>query len=504
MSALNLRVRHAERTDPEIPFYHSSPAQDQITQEVDLLTQRSLKSIKHLVGPHKKTLFKELAVEVLRTAGLGVLASYLIFQTPDKDDALAGNKQMATAFLIAPLFASIFSNSISIIGRKTSLLFFPLFVTPGIKRSAEYRKQFEEKKAFYSPSMQEFLEQSITTYTYILEHHNFNLKELATAIEEVLRLPTHPKPLERKNPKVREILTNYSPDIKRKIAHVVSDICSHSHHENPTKRITPIMLVGPPGTGKTFLVRQIAGALDLPLCEVKISDYRSINGNNMWSNDPEMGVILDTLLKSSLENPENPPANVILFIDEPDKVLEKGKQDTFTHPAGNAVNTFLHTILEAGTTEFSLPRYFNASHSIRHIIVMLGVNRNFSDVLGEDAAKALESRIRTIDFGEGFDLTRKKPIVAKWIEETNHELGRDLISQEDATIKRIIQKDEEHKLKGVRILLDVVDQYIQSIANKEEIAYFIDEEPMPFNVDEAYAKQLPKKKETPPSDWVAF
>lgn len=461
--------------------------------------QEAVGPTRHLsVSSHTRKLLEELVVEVARASGVSLLflASYLVLRTPDKDDAQAGNKNMATAVMIAPMFSSVITDSLCSIGRKTALLVFPFLVTPGIKRAAEYRKQFEMNKKFYSPSMQGFLDGHITRYTYHLEYHNLDLKEMATAIEEVLRFPIAPKRLERRNPKVREILQEYSPSVKAQLARVVSEICSHSHLEAPIKRITPIMLVGPPGTGKTFFVKQLAAALDLPLCEIKIAGYKSVYGKLFWSSDPEMGVVVDALLKSNLEVPENPPANVILFIDELDKALIiKEKQ--------SELNTFLHTILETGTTEFPLARYCNAVHSIRHIIVILGANRSFSDVLGDADAEALESRIRTIDFSEGFDLDRKTTIVSKCIEDANREHGSDLILPEDETIRRILKKDEELKLKGVRILLEVVGQYIQSIVDREEIAYFLNREPtsfdVGFDVNMAYAKYLPKGEKEPPS-----
>ena len=492
--------------DSEMQHSHGPAERDVIASQVEAAVQHRLDLKRRFFpGAHKTMLLKELFTELTRTVGLGIIAGSLVFRSQEGEDAQSSQTQMATAFMIAPICASVFSDSVFNIGRKASLLFFPFLVTPGNKRSAEYRRKFEEKKALYSPSMQEFLEQSITQYTYYLEYHNYPAKEMAIAIEEVLRLPLHPNPLKRQNPKVRETLKNFPTAVKREMAQVVSEICSHSYQKSPAKRITPVMLVGPPGTGKTFLVRQLAEALDLPLCEIKIAEYKAIAGNDMWSNAPEKGVVIDALLKSSLEHPEKPPANAILFIDELDKVLHKGKDGSFTHPSGNEVNTFLHSLLETGTTEYPIRRYGGASHPIGHIIVMLAVNHSFSDVLGDDAAEALESRIRTVDFREGFDITKKKAIVTQFIEDANRRIGRDLILPEDETIEKILQKDEEVKLKGVRILREVVLQYVQSIDNKDDIDFYLDgEEPLPFDVDKAYAKYLPKKKKVQSSNWTAF
>ncbi len=445
-------------------------------------------------NPYKRSLLKELSIEIIRTAGLGVLASSIALQKADPSDPQAADKNMATAIMIAPLLANIIGNSLSNIGRKACLLVSPFMVNPSIRKAAEYREKFDAQKHLYTPSMQEFMDQMLTRYAYYLEYHNYDVKEISTALEEVLFLPHYPKQLERRNPKVVNVLQHYSPSVKEQMARILSEICSHSYIQAPSKRIIPVILVGPPGTGKTFLVRQIAAALELPLCEIKISEYRSITGKNMWSNDPEMGVVLDALLESKLKDPAKLPANIILFIDEIDKVLKRGEHGSFSHPSGNAVHTFLHGILEAGMLEFPIERYCNATHSIRHVIVMLGANRSFSDVLGEEDSVALESRVRTVDFSEGFDIERKKAIIAKFIEDANHEYESDLQLQDDPVIAKILEKDEELKLKGVRILLDVVGQYVQSLLNKEEISYFLGEEPKPFDVDAAYSKYLPPKK----------
>lgn len=481
---------------------------NQIPFPTFLETDRSIRSFGKLAfdsinraynNPHKRTLLKELGIEIIRISGLGLLASSFFVQKTDEGSSSGGASQMATAIMIAPLFSNVISKSLSNIGRKMSLLFAPVLVAPGIKKSAEYRSQFEETKELYTKSMQEFVEQILHRYTFILEHFNFDNKEMANAIEEVLRLPLRPKLLEKKKPKIIEILENYPDAVRDQMAQFIAEINSHSRILDPIKRITPVMLVGPPGTGKTFIVKQMSQALGLPICEVKIADYRSITGNSMWSNDPERGVILDALLQSSLQNHEEKPSNVILFIDEPDKVLEKDQMGRFTHPSGNAVNTFLHSILETGSKEFPIERYDNATHSIKHIIVVLGSNRSFSEVLGKEAALALESRIRTVDFSEGFDTKKKRAIVSNFILDFKAEYGADLEIENDEIIEKIIKRDDELKLKGVLILLEVVNQYLQSLNNADEILYYKGSDLQPFDIEKAYAKYISQKEEKCPS-----
>lgn len=471
---------------------------DFVSQEIVRYVTTKLEEIKGYQASHRTRILKELGVELVRfSLAAGVIYLGVFSQSDEEKGGSPDSQQMKMAFLIGPMLSNALSNSIFNICRKTALLLCPSLATPAMKKAADYRTQFEEKKLSYSPAMQAFLDQTITRYSFILEQFGFDVKELSNAIEEALRLPVRPKCLEKKNPKINAILQNYSSEVKQQVARLVAEIITHSSVEKPSKRITPALLKGPPGTGKTHLVRQLAKALELPFCEFKISEYRSINGNNMWSNDPERGVVLDALLKASLDQPQNPASNIILFLDEPDKVLEKGKNEIFTHPTGNAVNTFLHTLLESGTVDFPLQRFFNADHSIRHMIVFLGVNRGFTEVLGQEGGQALETRVRTISFDKGFDREKKRALVADFIQEKYRELKIDesSIPIDKGVIEKILNKDEEAKIKGVRILFDVVNEYIHSIINKDDVAFYADAEMAPFDVNGAYAEHLPKKKE---------
>ncbi len=237
-------------------------------------------------------------------------------------------------------------------------------------------------------------------------------------------------------------------------------------------------------TFEPFLANQIANILGMPFCEVKISEYENILGNSLWSNDPKKGIVLDALLKSKFENPDKPPSNILLFIDEPDKGLEKGDHG-FTHPLGNAINTFLHTTLETGTTEYSIQHYDGAHHTIMRVVIVLGANKTFTEVLGKKDARALETRVQTIKL-PGYNAAQKRSIVGKFIEQNKEELKEGFVQPDEGMITRIIETDEKLEFKGVRVLRHVVRSYINSEANKEAVRFALGKEPSPFSIDEAY------------------
>lgn len=92
--------------------------------------------------------------------------------------------------------------------------------------------------------------------------------------------------------------------------------------------ISPILLQGDPGLGKTFFASELAKLLDLPFKEISLATATSsfaLSGSNIQWAEGSPGLISETLASS-------PVANPMILIDEVDKA--------FTDARYNPLNVF--------------------------------------------------------------------------------------------------------------------------------------------------------------------
>ncbi len=92
--------------------------------------------------------------------------------------------------------------------------------------------------------------------------------------------------------------------------------------------VSPILLQGDPGLGKTFFASELAKLLDLPFKEISLATATSsfaLSGSNIQWAEGSPGLISETLASS-------PVANPIILIDEVDKA--------FTDARYNPLNVF--------------------------------------------------------------------------------------------------------------------------------------------------------------------
>jgi ATP-dependent Lon protease len=227
-------------------------------------------------------------------------------------------------------------------------------------------------------------------------------------------------------------------------------------------------MLGPPGTGKTYLASRLAKAMGLPMHQVQASFYNTpeklFGTVNLWMSQYEPGLIMETLRHS--KNCKN----VVLFIDEVDKVLKRPKQE-HSHQ-GDLFRAWLYNILEVGTKNVILSHLGNADVSIENLIIIMTANEDFEE-------EALRQRVRKVVF-PGFNAGDKE------------RMGREMalaasLSPEawEPVLKLLVEKDQ---LPGVRVFRDVWGQYLQFLKGVSTFKELYGNYERTFDIEETYIR----------------
>jgi ATP-dependent Lon protease len=114
---------------------------------------------------------------------------------------------------------------------------------------------------------------------------------------------------------VFDALAECYPNFAESIA-VISNAVALAKIGNGVLEIPPMLLVGPPGIGKTQVANEIAKLLETDFCEIRMENEQSgagISGSSEFWSNTQTGVIFNTLTKGKTANP-------IILLDELDKV----------------------------------------------------------------------------------------------------------------------------------------------------------------------------------------
>lgn len=108
--------------------------------------------------------------------------------------------------------------------------------------------------------------------------------------------------------------------------------------ETEVLRIPPILLLGPPGVGKTMFAESLANGMQVPFRVIRMENQQAgagiVGSSDFWSNS-KTGILFDVLTEGDYANP-------VLVVDEVDKAPKGGQH--------NPINS-LYSLLESGSAK---------------------------------------------------------------------------------------------------------------------------------------------------------
>ena len=165
----------------------------------------------------------------------------------------------------------------------------------------------------------------------------------------------------------------------------------------------PYYLTGAPGTGKTYAVKMLAKALDLPVIKLSLegASVSDIVGRDVDDPDATAGRLVEAIVQKAKESSNKQSfSNSIIFIDEFDKLLRstsQGSEETLA---------LLLKLLDPDNLSVT-NKFLGAEISFKDNIIILAGNYDLRE-------RALTNRFRTIEFS-GFTKEGKVAMVREEI-----------------------------------------------------------------------------------------
>lgn len=211
-----------------------------------------------------------------------------------------------------------------------------------------------------------------------------------------------------------------------------------------SRNVQPICLVGPPGVGKTSIVKTIAESMELPVAVVSLGGVHDVNylrGLSRFYTGAEPGKIIKALR-------EHETTNLVVLLDEVDK-LDNGHRG---HPGA-----VLCEMLDGSASKTFTDSYLAVPIDISNIIFIATANNR------EDIYPPLLSRLKVLEMWgyeeeEKFEIA-KKHLLPKIV--NAHHLDRVLSINDDALREIVTRYTNE---PGVRDLENILTSICRKVA----------------------------------------
>jgi len=253
---------------------------------------------------------------------------------------------------------------------------------------------------------------------------------------------------------------------------------------NPESRGLSLLLVGPPGIGKTSLIKNgIAKSLNWPFQFISLggdSDASTYTGHQLVYESSHCGKIVNSLIASK-------SMSTVLMFDEVDKISQTPKGE-------EVMNLLIHLTDPVQNGDFEDKYLAGVPIDLSKVMFVFSAN----DITKID--KVLLDRMMVIDL-KGYDMKQKTSIAEQYLlpsalKEVNL-VERIAISKDILT--NIIEEYANEE-KGVRELKRCIEQVTQKINmlrmyNSPELPFYIKDFALPFIVKKEHIKLFIKKKE---------
>jgi ATP-dependent Lon protease len=136
-----------------------------------------------------------------------------------------------------------------------------------------------------------------------------------------------------------ETLRQSAPHLEPFLDVVLPSLGAAQHTRRPLE-LPPVLLLGPPGVGKTHVARELAKAIGMPTVSLSMPNQSTTNvfaGRDMSWKSPAIGVVARTLIANTSASP-------LIILDEIDKTA--GRHTEFGDTLGP-----LHDLLEPSTAQ---------------------------------------------------------------------------------------------------------------------------------------------------------
>jgi hypothetical protein len=158
-------------------------------------------------------------------------------------------------------------------------------------------------------------------------------------------------------------LAEAAPSFAGPLAEIRRALALSAHAGRPAPRLRPILLVGPPGVGKTWFARRVAEALDLPFGALNLggaTDNRCLQGTARgWSAATPAWPVAE-LARLGTPNP-------VLFLDEVEKAGGQREGN------GRAHDTLLAMVEPESAAEW-FDECLRTGADLRHIVWIMAAN----------------------------------------------------------------------------------------------------------------------------------